>query len=215
MNVDVASWLYAGWRWSSSCGGGAPAVEVELQLWRWGGVRADGASTSEQVVFLWTLSSVLSLQVEYQCEGFLEKNRDTVYEEQINILKASQVETRTRTGSSCWFCIQCVTSTLCFSFSWSQICFRRKTTPPPPSRPEWTSERWSRFPKLPIRSTGRRWDTRWAVCSAGPSEPPAAGSHPFLCVSVLLTFVRIIFLGIGVMKYPFTGWIVLTVCRKL
>uniref|UniRef100_A0A3Q2CIR9 Myosin VB n=1 Tax=Cyprinodon variegatus TaxID=28743 RepID=A0A3Q2CIR9_CYPVA len=36
-------------------------------------------------------------KVEYQCEGFLEKNRDTVYEEQINILKASQVGTRTRT----------------------------------------------------------------------------------------------------------------------
>ncbi|KAM6902874.1 unconventional myosin-Vb [Xenentodon cancila] len=31
-------------------------------------------------------------QVEYQCEGFLEKNRDTVYEEQINILKASQFQ---------------------------------------------------------------------------------------------------------------------------
>uniref|UniRef100_A0A668ATC3 Unconventional myosin-Vb n=1 Tax=Myripristis murdjan TaxID=586833 RepID=A0A668ATC3_9TELE len=30
-------------------------------------------------------------KVEYQCEGFLEKNRDTVYEEQINILKASKV----------------------------------------------------------------------------------------------------------------------------
>ncbi|KAJ8338766.1 hypothetical protein SKAU_G00355520 [Synaphobranchus kaupii] len=28
-------------------------------------------------------------KVEYQCDGFLEKNRDTVYEEQINILKAS------------------------------------------------------------------------------------------------------------------------------
>uniref|UniRef100_A0A4W6FEI3 Myosin VB n=1 Tax=Lates calcarifer TaxID=8187 RepID=A0A4W6FEI3_LATCA len=34
-------------------------------------------------------------KVEYQCEGFLEKNRDTVYEEQINILKASQVRTKT------------------------------------------------------------------------------------------------------------------------
>uniref|UniRef100_A0A8C2A9K9 Unconventional myosin-Vb n=1 Tax=Cyprinus carpio TaxID=7962 RepID=A0A8C2A9K9_CYPCA len=32
-------------------------------------------------------------KVEYQCDGFLEKNRDTVYEEQINILKASQVST--------------------------------------------------------------------------------------------------------------------------
>lgn len=32
--------------------------------------------------------------MEYQCDGFLEKNRDTVYEEQINILKASQVGTR-------------------------------------------------------------------------------------------------------------------------
>uniref|UniRef100_A0A8D2M6K4 Myosin VB n=1 Tax=Zonotrichia albicollis TaxID=44394 RepID=A0A8D2M6K4_ZONAL len=31
-------------------------------------------------------------KVEYQSEGFLEKNRDTVYEEQINILKASQVK---------------------------------------------------------------------------------------------------------------------------
>lgn len=42
------------------------------------------------------MSWLLSRQVEYQCEGFLEKNRDTVYEEQINILKASQVRTRTR-----------------------------------------------------------------------------------------------------------------------
>lgn len=34
-------------------------------------------------------------QVEYQCEGFLEKNRDRVYEEQINILKASRVRNGT------------------------------------------------------------------------------------------------------------------------
>lgn len=38
---------------------------------------------------------VLTWQVEYQCEGFLEKNRDRVYEEQINILKASQVQNTT------------------------------------------------------------------------------------------------------------------------
>ncbi|XP_052393101.1 unconventional myosin-Vb isoform X3 [Carassius gibelio] len=31
-------------------------------------------------------------KVEYQSDGFLEKNRDTVYEEQINILKASQFQ---------------------------------------------------------------------------------------------------------------------------
>ncbi|XP_067401502.1 unconventional myosin-Vb isoform X2 [Emydura macquarii macquarii] len=31
-------------------------------------------------------------KVEYQCDGFLEKNRDTVYEEQINILKASKYQ---------------------------------------------------------------------------------------------------------------------------
>ena len=31
-------------------------------------------------------------QVEYLSDGFLEKNRDTVYEEQINILKASKVK---------------------------------------------------------------------------------------------------------------------------
>jgi len=30
--------------------------------------------------------------VEYLSDGFLEKNRDTVYEEQINILKASKVK---------------------------------------------------------------------------------------------------------------------------
>ncbi|XP_043934210.1 unconventional myosin-Vb isoform X2 [Protopterus annectens] len=31
-------------------------------------------------------------KVEYQCDGFLEKNRDTVYEEQVNILKASKYQ---------------------------------------------------------------------------------------------------------------------------
>ncbi|KAM3599551.1 uncharacterized protein V6R79_007865 [Siganus canaliculatus] len=31
-------------------------------------------------------------KVEYQCDGFLEKNRDTVYGEQINILKASEFQ---------------------------------------------------------------------------------------------------------------------------
>lgn len=31
------------------------------------------------------------VQVEYQCDGFLEKNKDTVNEEQINVLKASKV----------------------------------------------------------------------------------------------------------------------------
>ncbi len=30
-------------------------------------------------------------QVEYQCDGFLEKNKDTVNGEQINVLKASRV----------------------------------------------------------------------------------------------------------------------------
>lgn len=29
--------------------------------------------------------------MEYQCEGFLEKNKDTVYEEQIKVLKSSKV----------------------------------------------------------------------------------------------------------------------------
>uniref|UniRef100_A0A8D2LY73 Unconventional myosin-Va n=1 Tax=Varanus komodoensis TaxID=61221 RepID=A0A8D2LY73_VARKO len=32
-------------------------------------------------------------KVEYQCEGFLEKNKDTVYEEQIKVLKSSKVST--------------------------------------------------------------------------------------------------------------------------
>ena len=30
-------------------------------------------------------------QVEYQCDGFLEKNKDTVNEDQIHVLKASKV----------------------------------------------------------------------------------------------------------------------------
>uniref|UniRef100_A0A8C3L1A2 Unconventional myosin-Va n=1 Tax=Chrysolophus pictus TaxID=9089 RepID=A0A8C3L1A2_CHRPC len=33
-------------------------------------------------------------KVEYQCEGFLEKNKDTVYEEQIKVLKSSKVSIR-------------------------------------------------------------------------------------------------------------------------
>uniref|UniRef100_A0A671YST9 Myosin VA n=1 Tax=Sparus aurata TaxID=8175 RepID=A0A671YST9_SPAAU len=38
-------------------------------------------------------------KVEYQCEGFLAKNKDTVNEEQINVLKASKVRsTNTGTG---------------------------------------------------------------------------------------------------------------------
>ena len=30
--------------------------------------------------------------MEYQCDGFLEKNKDTVNEEQINVLKMSKVK---------------------------------------------------------------------------------------------------------------------------
>lgn len=37
--------------------------------------------------------SLFGGQVEYQCDGFLEKNKDTVNEEQINVLKASKVST--------------------------------------------------------------------------------------------------------------------------
>lgn len=33
----------------------------------------------------------MCFQVEYQCEGFLEKNKDTVFEEQIKVLKSSKV----------------------------------------------------------------------------------------------------------------------------
>jgi myosin heavy subunit len=38
-----------------------------------------------------TLFSNCCVQVQYQCDGFLEKNKDTVNEEQINVLKASKV----------------------------------------------------------------------------------------------------------------------------
>lgn len=40
---------------------------------------------------VWLYLSVILFQVEYQCDGFLEKNKDTVNEEQINVLKASKV----------------------------------------------------------------------------------------------------------------------------
>ena len=39
----------------------------------------------------WNQLCLFGGQVEYQCEGFLEKNKDTVNEEQINVLKASKV----------------------------------------------------------------------------------------------------------------------------
>lgn len=45
-----------------------------------------------QTEALMLVSPCLATQVEYLSDGFLEKNRDTVYEEQINILKASKVE---------------------------------------------------------------------------------------------------------------------------
>lgn len=53
-----------------------------------------GGSTLPLCVWTWPseLFLLVSWQVEYQSEGFLEKNRDTVYEEQINILKASKVK---------------------------------------------------------------------------------------------------------------------------
>lgn len=44
--------------------------------------------------------TLLPPQVEYQCDGFLEKNKDTVNEEQINVLKASKVRSgREKLGS--------------------------------------------------------------------------------------------------------------------
>ena len=40
----------------------------------------------------------LSEQLEYQCEGFLEKNRDTVYDMLVEILRASKVSRVPREG---------------------------------------------------------------------------------------------------------------------
>uniref|UniRef100_A0A8C3IYR9 Myosin VA n=1 Tax=Chrysemys picta bellii TaxID=8478 RepID=A0A8C3IYR9_CHRPI len=39
-------------------------------------------------------------KVEYQCEGFLEKNKDTVYEEQIKVLKSSKVSALSPTSAT-------------------------------------------------------------------------------------------------------------------
>lgn len=39
------------------------------------------------------LKPLFNSQVEYQCKGFLEKNRDTLYEELVDIIRASKVQT--------------------------------------------------------------------------------------------------------------------------
>lgn len=41
------------------------------------------------------LKPLFNSQVEYQCKGFLEKNRDTLYEELVDIMRASKVQTVT------------------------------------------------------------------------------------------------------------------------
>lgn len=62
------------------------------------------ATTSSKPLIIYLLSTramnitvlivhfFLFYQVQYECDGFLDKNRDTVFEELINILKASQVD---------------------------------------------------------------------------------------------------------------------------
>uniref|UniRef100_A0A668AJV5 Unconventional myosin-Vb n=1 Tax=Myripristis murdjan TaxID=586833 RepID=A0A668AJV5_9TELE len=75
-------------------------------------------------------------KVEYQCEGFLEKNRDTVYEEQINILKASK-------------------------FQLVADLFQEKQDGSSSSSS--TSTKSARFP---TKTTGRPWDTRLAFRSS-------------------------------------------------
>lgn len=37
------------------------------------------------------MSAYFPEQVEYQCKGFLEKNRDALYEELVDIMRASKV----------------------------------------------------------------------------------------------------------------------------
>lgn len=45
--------------------------------------------------------------MEYQCEGFLEKNRDRVNEEQINVLKSSKVIVYYIPPFSPFLCVSC------------------------------------------------------------------------------------------------------------
>uniref|UniRef100_A0A7N8X9F3 Methyl-CpG binding domain protein 3b n=1 Tax=Mastacembelus armatus TaxID=205130 RepID=A0A7N8X9F3_9TELE len=44
--------------------------------------------------------------VQYECNGFLDKNRDTVFEELINVLKASQVDLFVSAAGKCVLCGQ-------------------------------------------------------------------------------------------------------------
>lgn len=50
-------------------------------------------------------------KVEYQCEGFLEKNKDRVNEEQINLLKSSKVIVYYASTSAfpAFLCVSCRT----------------------------------------------------------------------------------------------------------
>ncbi|KAI1240282.1 hypothetical protein IHE44_0011741 [Lamprotornis superbus] len=64
--------------WTSPEGFSLPAVALSWEL-------------LEERKILFPKAAVIWISVEYQSEGFLEKNRDTVYEEQINILKASKM----------------------------------------------------------------------------------------------------------------------------
>lgn len=52
---------------------------------------------------------LLCSKVEYQCEGFLEKNKDRVNEEQINVLKSSKVIVYyiSTSASSPFLCVSC------------------------------------------------------------------------------------------------------------
>ena len=54
-------------------------------------VKSKGKISQNFVAFseYMNLNQKISFQVEYESAGFLDKNRDTVNEEQINILKAS------------------------------------------------------------------------------------------------------------------------------
>ena len=57
-------------------------------------------------------------RVEYQIEGFMEKNRDTVLDEQVKLIKASTVSWPSLSAQSCLFDLGYLPTLTGYGFHW-------------------------------------------------------------------------------------------------
>lgn len=102
--------------------------------------------------------------MQYECDGFLDKNRDTVFEELINILKASQVHCFLYIFSS-YVCLSpkglLTGASVCLwvSLSWWLSCFSSREI-----CPLWPMEVFAQGNEPP-ENTNSQWASRWALVS--------------------------------------------------